>query len=532
MSDSKKIEGIFRDCAAGNWGCIFVPLLLAYGLAHSVLRLAFSRNLPQDDVTSNLFAQTFELGYTEWQPPLYEWLLWCVQHLTGPTLPSFLLIKYVLLATTLGLLYLAATRLFEDARWAALSALSLLLTYQIGWVLNEGVTQTIVLMCAVAGSLWTLMRVAERGALRDYLLFGIFLGLGLLSKFNYVGFLLALGASCLLQPTLRARLLTWKILLSLVTAGLMASPYLYWLLAREDDLITLYRSWLAPEHDGRLKATLVGLGRSMFSPLAFLFPLDVILPLCFPRMIPEMIASFRRAVRGIYEQEKPDWETLLLHITLSGFVILMLGALVTGASRYLEFYMYPFFLLTPLWLMSMAKRGQVNPRQIKAFTVLLFGTLVFAFLARAVHLGLELGPLCDRCRTAIPYDALALALKERGFGNGTVIAPDRHLAGNLRRMLPDARIVCLKSPFYVPPTLANDFSSKTVLVWPLRPGEKSLPKAGRELLAELGGKTHGRPERISLAKQSLLNSTSPRIWDWLIQAVDLASRDGTAMPSY
>ena len=54
------------------------------------MRLAIWPNLPQDDVTSNVLAQTLEPGYVLKQPPLYEWMLWSVQRVTGPTLPSFL----------------------------------------------------------------------------------------------------------------------------------------------------------------------------------------------------------------------------------------------------------------------------------------------------------------------------------------------------------------------------------------------------------------------------------------------------------
>ena len=71
---------------------------------------AISHNLPQDDVTSNILAQTFEPGYALKQPPLYEWMLWAVQRVTGPTLPSFLLLKYGLLTATFAFLYLVAKR--------------------------------------------------------------------------------------------------------------------------------------------------------------------------------------------------------------------------------------------------------------------------------------------------------------------------------------------------------------------------------------------------------------------------------------
>src|SRR3954447_8648421 len=100
----------------GLAGAICVGLL--YGLVYAGMRLAISPNLPQDDVTSNVLAQTLEPGYVLKQPPLYEWMLWSVQRITGPTLPSFLFLKYGLLTATFAFLYLVAKRIFTDQRWA------------------------------------------------------------------------------------------------------------------------------------------------------------------------------------------------------------------------------------------------------------------------------------------------------------------------------------------------------------------------------------------------------------------------------
>jgi len=54
----------------GLAGVVSVGLL--YGLAYAGMRLAISPNLPQDDVTSNVLAQTLEPGYVLKQPPLYD----------------------------------------------------------------------------------------------------------------------------------------------------------------------------------------------------------------------------------------------------------------------------------------------------------------------------------------------------------------------------------------------------------------------------------------------------------------------------
>jgi len=141
------------------------------------------------------------------QPPLYEWLLWSVQQLTGPTLPSFLPIKYGLLTGTVAFLYLAATRIFRERGFAILAGLLPLLLFQFAWNLHEGVTHSMVLTCAVAASLWALMRITENGRASDYLLFGLIVGLGLISKWGFAGFLVLLLIGAMLQPSLRARLL-------------------------------------------------------------------------------------------------------------------------------------------------------------------------------------------------------------------------------------------------------------------------------------------------------------------------------------
>ncbi len=346
--------------ASPSWGLFAViGVGLCYGLAYSALRLSISHNLPQDDVTSNVLTQTLQLGYVPRQPPLYEWLLWSVQRLTGPTLPSFLIIKYGLLTATLAFLYLAATRIFRERGFAVLAGLSPLLLYQFAWNLHEGVTHSMVLTCAVAASLWAFMRVAEGGRARDYLLFGLIAGLGLISKWGFAGFLLLLLIGAMLQPSLRARILAPRFLLSLAVVAVVSAPVVYWLIVGEHDLVALYGNSVAPHAaSNRLRATVIGLGLAIYAPLAFLFPLDVILPVLFPAMVPKAREAIGCAVDpACWRGSMPDWPLLVLHITLGGFILLILGALLTGATHYLERYMHPFFLLTPLWMLSMVERS-------------------------------------------------------------------------------------------------------------------------------------------------------------------------------
>lgn len=503
-------------------GVVSVGLL--YGLVYSCLRLSISHNLPQDDVTANILAQTLEPGYVLKQPPLYEWLLWSVQRFTGPTLPSFLLLKYGLLTATFAFLYLVAKRIFVDQGWAAVAALSPLLLYHIGWNLHEGVTQTMALICAVAASMWSFMRLAERGKTFDYVLFGAILGLGLLSKYSFAGFLVVLLGSALLQPALRARLLDWRILLSAGAAALVTAPFVYWLIEGQHDLVALYGVSVAPMAEvNRLKATFIGLGKTIYAPLAFLFPLDLIVML-FPGTLREGWAAIKAGVNPrSFNASQPDWRLLLLHITLGSLVVLMLGAVLTGATHYLERYMHPFFLLTVLWLIGLVeRRGNASRRLAVLATVLLAATLVVVPI-RLRDLLHAMGPECRKCRVAVPYEGLAAALEARGFHAGTIVAADRHDAGNLRRLFPDARIVRLERPAYAPPMRAADFTSKVAVVWRKGP-EKRLPNEAEDEFAKIAGKAAVTPERIGVPWQPYPPSSAERVWEWTIVVADPAPK--------
>jgi hypothetical protein len=505
------------------WGVISVGL--AYGLIYTSMRLAISHNLPQDDVTANILTQTLEPGYVTRQPPLHEWLAWSVQQLTGPTLLSFLVIKYGLLTATFAWLYFVAKRLFADQKWVAVAALSPLLLYQVGWNLHEGVTHTMALMCAVAATMWAFMRIVERGGFGDYVLFGVAAGLGLLSKYSFAGYLFVLLASALLQPALRARVLDWRMLASLAGGAMIALPFLYWLIAGRHDLVALYDEAVAPKTSSRLTATAIGLGKAIYAPLAFLFPLEVILPVLFPGMLREGWSALREGLNPDRWDREANWPLLVFHVTVGGFLVLMLGALLTGATHYLERYMHPFFLLTPLWLLVLVERSGNASRKVLVLTAALLAVTVLVVPVWLRDLLHAEGSECRKCRIAVPYDGLAAALEARGFRSGTIIAADRHDAGNLRRMFPGARIVCLGRPSYSPPPRAADLSSKAVVIW--RKGEaKALPKGAELELARIAAPATTTPERLEIPWQPYPSTSPQRIWTWVVVVADPAQPNG------
>ena len=338
--------------------------------------------------------------------------------------------------------------------------------------------------------------------------------------------MLVLIVSALLQPALRARLLDWRILVSIVAGAALTAPVAYWLITEQYDLVALYQSSIAPiAKNNRFMAVAIGLGKTLYAPLAFLFPLDAIVLVLFPGVIGTGWAAIRVAANpSSYDRTGPDWHLFLLHITLGGFVVLLFGAVATGATHYLERYMHPFFLLTPIWLLGLVEESGNASRRLLILGCV-FGAVTLVVVPLTLHDLLHAeGPDCHKCRVAIPYEGLAKALEARGFHSGTIIAANRDDAGNLRRMFPLARIVRLERPSYAPPLRTSDVLSKVAVVWRGEAGSR-LPQGAKAELAPIAGDLTVTPERVSVPWSPYPPGSAQRVWVWMMVIADPMAKD-------
>lgn len=445
----------------------FAAFLGLYVAVHFILRLSLSDTIGVDDAIEGVFTQSLAPGYDARQPPLYTWLLWLVQRVTGPSLVSFLILKYGLLSATFLLYYRIAERLFNDTRYAALTAWSLLLLYQIGWNLHEGVTQTQVLMLACTATLYTFLRASDRGTAADYMLFGFAIGAGLLAKLSFSAFLGCLAAGTLMTPRFRPAFLTPKLLITLGVAAIVVSPYAGWLFAGATDLDTVFRSAVGNSNNaGYLPRVGKGLLSVLLTTLGFLSPLLPILLLLFPR--------------GLRRNAAPpamdtDVVRLVGIMVLSGLTILVLGVLVAGVGEYKERWLHPFLLVAPLYFFSRIRSADPAPGRIRIYLMIVIGISAVVIGLRTAHLVVG-SPLCNKCRPLVPYAELADALAQAGFSTGTIVVRNGNTAGNLRAAFPEARVYVLNNPNYEPPAAPSDTGRRCLVVWPMKREQDGFPK--------------------------------------------------------
>jgi hypothetical protein len=453
-----------------------------YSALHIAARLIASANLGEDDPLDAILTQTLQPGYVPRQPPLYDWMLWLLQQITGPGALPFQLLKYGLLTATCAFIFLAARRAMRgDAFWAFLSVEALALIYQISWRFHEGFTHAVGAMCAVAAVLWAMLRLIERRRVGDYALFGLTAGLGLLTVTPFWVYLGALMGAAALQPASRAALVRPAFLASLAFALAVASPYLIWLTGTPEGI-----GAIMPEirigAPGYWRLALEGLRRAFTEPVLYLAPLIFLYPIFFPRLLPEL----RHTVKLKPEQgERVDAEQLILHLTLLNIAALILGALIFGINRYPTHALMPLFLVTSIWLTAQARKAARSAGEVRRFVIMAVSIAVFAFAARCANMYV-LEPVCSICRWGIPYAPLAEAMKARGFEQGRLIVYDDELAGNLRRFFPDTPILLAGPRRYIPPG-GPEAGGRIALIWDAAVRPERVERAFEGLVPDPAG---------------------------------------------
>ncbi|MBP2637504.1 MAG: dolichyl-phosphate-mannose-protein mannosyltransferase [Firmicutes bacterium] len=202
-------------------------------IAGSLLRLTLgaSIGLGVDETYVTAVARQFSLSYFD-HPPLHLWIIWLTTHITGSESTAVLRLPFIVLfAGTTWLMYRLTARLFGD--WAGVWAALLLNVSAVfglsggGWILPDG--PLMFCMMVVVYLLSHMFFPQERGqSLAVWLAAGVFLGLGLLSKYHAALLVLGLFIYLITSKDRRWVLATPGPYLAVFVAFIVFSPVLIW----------------------------------------------------------------------------------------------------------------------------------------------------------------------------------------------------------------------------------------------------------------------------------------------------------------
>lgn len=464
-------------------------LLAIYFAVNAALRIALQGSLEMEESRLFFLAQSLAPGYGG-QAPLPIWMQHGATRLFGAELPGVIVLQNLLLFLTYAFVGRAAFRVIRNKALAIISVLGMTLLPQVVYEMQRDGGASVAALMTAAFFLATLFAMLEHGSFIGYLLVGLGIGLGLLANYDFVLLLVAALVVILLEPTFRARLANWRIILTLMVAGAVLAPHAIWL-RDNSDLVIAESLARIPHHvtADQSSQTIEGLFSLAATLAGFVVPTIIVVWFAFGRRFAE---SWRAST---------PWTRLVGGILV--LILLALGALVIfgNASQIHDRWLVPFFFMLPLYLAL--KLDALNqtignaPKRFAIVAILILVTIPIVLAARvpAAH-------WTGRYATInLPYRPAIEAMLATGRNPPSLIlTEDAELAGNLRLGAGSIPVVVADQPS-LKKSYRFDESHPLLLVWRAgADGQAQVPERLARLHAfqvEAGAGTPA-PETIAL----------------------------------
>ncbi|EEE38206.1 hypothetical protein RKLH11_2047 [Rhodobacteraceae bacterium KLH11] len=394
-------------------------LFTGYFLLHIALRLASGGALGLDEAEILLDARQLDWGYGP-QLPLYAWLQWAVFQITGPGILGLSVLKNGLLLATVCTLYLTI-RTRQAPLMAGLAVLSLLTLYQFSWESQRALTHTVLAnLCSVLSFavIWRLIRAPSTGG---YVLLGVVIAAGGLSKYNYAIALLAMVLAAVSDPETRKPFFSARLMLTVGIAALLLTPPMLWILNNRDlAFASAHKFDITNEGPAALIAA-QGIAELAVAALSFVALLLVVLGLLW--------LIYRR--QGA-EMAADDLQHFMLRTVFWALVLLAAIVIASGSTNVKDRWLQPILIFAgpaiALWLLP--RIGEVGMLRFAQFSALLAGLIGIAMLHHN---------LSGDAKRAAPFATLTPEVLGQTPAESAIVAHN-WLAGNMVYFAPDRTI--------------------------------------------------------------------------------------------
>lgn len=404
-----------------------IALFLFTALIFVIRVFLRSQTLELDEAEQVVMAQELLPGYPN-QPPFYSWLQYGFFKILGVNLISLALLKSTLLFGCYYVFHQICRLHCQSVLLAWCATLSWAFIPAISLDLLKDNTHSILALLSVCLTWYWFIAPPRLSKTSWYLIFGCIIGVGFLSKFNYFFFFIILLCSAISIDEYRNKLMQRGMLLTLLVAFSIASPYLVWLFYHPD--VGLYNAYkLVPQNKQQWEGIIQLIKASVF----FVSPVLIIAFLFFPlnRWIKQRTAA----------------NHLLSRYHAISLPFLAIVILVAGLRDFETRWLIPILFLCPVLYFSQVKPSDKLVLRAKYFLILCLViqlTLLLTLIYRSHNK--------QKIRNQFPLNQVVQTLKN-DLAVDYIVSDSYWLLGNLLTQLP------------------------TKAGWLLRPGnEYNLPK--------------------------------------------------------
>ncbi len=399
----------------------------AYFALQVLFRVGVSNSAELDESEQLVLAQSWAWGYGS-SPPLYAWVQALFFAVFGTNVLALALLKNLLLFGTCLFTYRSAKEIMGEEEPALLAMLSLLLLPQILWESQRDLTHSVLATTGAAATLFAAVRLLKTRRALDYVLLGACAGLGVLGKYNYGLFLLALVLAALSVGCFRAALADRKIVLSAgVFVAIIAGP-LYWAASHQETALSRVGKLSSAKTLSLWQAYAAGFQSLVEAMLLFLAPLLVV-----------YLAMFLKAPVVKQRSVEANPGETLLRRTLLVELICLAAMILLFRARFKERWLQPLMFFAPILAVML-----VRPRLSAGRARVLCGAI--GVLAATTLIVLPTIPLAASLtkrptRLNAPYSILVAQLQADGIRPGVIVAEERLVGGNLRLFYKNSTVV-------------------------------------------------------------------------------------------
>jgi 4-amino-4-deoxy-L-arabinose transferase-like glycosyltransferase len=402
-------------------------LIAGYFLAAIVVRIIRSPALEVDETQAAL-SQFLFWGYGS-QPPLYHWLQYGLSELFGMSIATLSLLKNGLLFLCCLFFWLTARVLMEDRPSSGLATLGVLTLPPIFLMAQRDLSHTIMAIFTVSLFLYAFFSTLKQPSLAGYILAGVAVGLGALSKYNFVLVPLAAIIAVLPEKDLRARVLDWRMVLAVAVSVVIVLPHGLWM---------LHNAGIAT---GQTIGEMTE-GHQNLSFHGFSGALDLLLAAAKGSATTAAIfaALFYKDIKRILAASDP-WTRITGRMLLICLVLVLVIVFALGATNIRQKWLAVYLILLPLYLSLKIRAANIETKPKLPAMLAIASTLTIGVLVILLSRGLAAPYFGRYSLINIPYETFANSIRGEGFAEPRyVVTSGQLLGGNFKIQFPDATV--------------------------------------------------------------------------------------------
>lgn len=453
-------------------------LLAAYFLLQIVVRLALPASLELDEAQQVFLSQWLSAGY-DTQPPLYNWLQYGIISVFGISVASLTIPKNTFLFLSYLFFGLTAFHLMRDRRLAAIATLGLLTIPQISFEAQRDLTHTVAVIFAASFFLFSFVRMLKRPSASTYLLTGAAIGIGILSKYNFVLLPVSLFLAASLDGSCRMRIFDWRILLTGVAAFLIVVyPHGLWFIDHMDEATTSTITKMTGE---AAPGQIIQVFRGVVSVITAILGFSAVTIILFA-------TTFEKDFLRALIKNGNQWTRLFERSWFIAVIMLLAIVFFLGAVEIRARWLTPLLLALPLYLgLKLETTGTISTRRFRGFILaaLIIMLLVPFLLAARIVLS---GWIGSYDKLNVPYGPMVEQLIGSTLNSpGAIFAGDVQLAGNIRLHAPDIPVMTPQYPDFSPDIPVG---KPILLIWRERRSGEPVPEVPEDLVAFAAERLH------------------------------------------